>query len=148
MPFLDYNEPNYRYVRRRLVNIDIVDEVLAETKDLIDALAEPKKNLYDFISVKANYYSLSGESVEVITQIVIFDCESAFLTLKQEIFDFYSKRYVDELVMHMVDAELESIKEEMKLNCMKIVLNNKVQEKIKKIEEKAQFYKGLLPKYS
>lgn len=129
------------------MNID-VDEVLAETKDLIDTLAEPKKNLYDLISVKANYYSLSGESVEIITQIVMFDCESAFLSLKQEIFDFYSKRYVVELLTHLVESELESIKEEMKLNCMKIALNNKVQENIKKIEEKAQFYKGLLPKYS
>ena len=124
------------------------DEVLADTKDLIDALADSKKNLHDFVAVKANYYSLSGESVEVITQIVMFDCESSFLSLKQDIFDFYSKRYAAELLMHVVEPELASIKEEMKLSCMKIAINNKVQENIKKIEEKAKFYKGRLPKFS
>lgn len=50
--------------------------------------------------------------------------------------------------MHLVDAELESIKEEMKLSSMKIVLNIRVQEKIKRTEEKLQHTKEDTPKYS
>ncbi|WP_228134545.1 hypothetical protein [Acinetobacter baumannii] len=111
-------------------------------------MAESKKKLQDLISIKANYYALSGESVEAITQVVMFDCDTTFYLLKQEIFDFYLKRYGTESFMHLVDAELESIKEEMKLSSMKIVLNTRVQEKIKRTEEKLQRTKEDTPKYS
>lgn len=67
--------------------------------------------------------------MEAITQVVMFDCDITFNLLKQEIFDFYSKRYRNEPFMHLVDTELESIKEEMKMSSMKIVLNIRVQEK-------------------
>ncbi|WP_042075067.1 hypothetical protein [Acinetobacter nosocomialis] len=113
-----------------------IEKLIAECKDLEDTLAESKKKLQDLISIKANYYALSGESVEAITQVVMFDCDTTFNLLKQEIFDFYLKRYGTESFMHLVDAELESIKEEMKLSSMKIVLNTRVQEKIKRTEEK------------
>jgi len=129
------------------MNTDI-DEVLVETQDLINTLADSKKNLYDLVADKTKYYSLTEEPVEIITQIVMFDCESAFLSLKQEIFDFYSKRYAAELLMHLVEPELETIKEEMKLYSMKIALNYKIQENIRKMEEKVELYRGLLPKYS
>ncbi|WP_228144437.1 hypothetical protein [Acinetobacter baumannii] len=125
-----------------------IEKLIAECKDLIDALAESKKKLQDLVSLKTNYYSLSGESVEAITQVVMFDCDTTFNLLKQEIFDFYSKRYEREPFMHLVDAELESIKEEMKLSSMKIVLNIRVQEKIKRTEEKLQHTKEDTPKYS
>ncbi|HCA5257973.1 hypothetical protein [Acinetobacter baumannii] len=125
-----------------------IEKLIAECKDLEDTLAESKKKLQDLISIKANYYALSGESVEAITQVVMFDCDTTFNLLKQEIFDFYLKRYGTESFMHLVDAELESIKEEMKLSSMKIVLNTRVQEKIKRTEEKLQHTKEDTPKYS
>ncbi|AZB94503.1 hypothetical protein F918_01020 [Acinetobacter baumannii NIPH 601] len=125
-----------------------IEKLIAECKDLEDTLAESKKKLQDLISIKANYYALSGESVEAITQVVMFDCDTTFYLLKQEIFDFYLKRYGTESFMHLVDAELESIKEEMKLSSMKIVLNTRVQEKIKRTEEKLQRTKEDTPKYS
>ncbi|MFI8008662.1 hypothetical protein ACIF8R_00505 [Acinetobacter sp. ABJ_C4_1] len=125
-----------------------IEKLIAECKDLEDTLAESKKKLQDLISIKANYYALSGESVEAITQVVMFDCDTTFNLLKQEIFDFYLKRYGTESFMHLVDAELESIKEEMKLSSMKIVLNTRVQEKIKRTEEKLQPTKEDTPKYS
>lgn len=114
-----------------------IEKLIDEFKDLVDTLAESKKKLQDLVSLKTNYYSLSGESVEAITQVVMFDCDTTFNLLKQEIFDFYSKRYGREPFMHLVDAELESIKEEMKLSSMKIVLNIRVQEKLK--ERKKSF---------
>jgi N-acetyl-gamma-glutamylphosphate reductase len=125
-----------------------IEKLIAECKDLVDTLAESKKKLQDLVSMKANYYSLSGESVEAITQVVMFDCDTTFNLLKQEIFDFYSKRYRNEPFMHLVDAELESIKEEMKMSSMKIVLNIRVQEKIKRTEKKLQSIEKDLPKYS
>ncbi|WP_049065116.1 MULTISPECIES: hypothetical protein [Acinetobacter] len=125
-----------------------IEKLIAECNDLIDALAESKKKLQDLVCLKTNYYSLSGESVEAITQVVMFDCDASFSLLKQEIFNFYSKRYESEPFMHLVDAELESIKEEMKLRSMKIVLNTRVQEKIKRMEEKLQRIKEDAPKYS
>ncbi|HAW7015256.1 TPA: hypothetical protein JIR17_03810 [Acinetobacter baumannii] len=125
-----------------------IEKLIAECKDLEDTLAESKKKLQELISIKANYYALSGESVEAITQVVMFDCDTTFNLLKQEIFDFYLKRYGTESFMHLVDAELESIKEEMKLSSMKIVLNTRVQEKIKRTEEKLQHTKEDTPKYS
>ncbi|QOX00294.1 hypothetical protein [Acinetobacter sp. Ac-14] len=125
-----------------------IEKLIAECKDLVDTLAESKKKLQDLVSMKANYYSLSGESVEAITQVVMFDCDTTFNLLKQEIFDFYSKRYRNEPFMHLVDTELESIKEEMKMSSMKIVLNIRVQEKIKRTEKKLQSIEKDLPKYS
>ncbi|MEQ1298447.1 hypothetical protein ABLT94_11250 [Acinetobacter soli] len=125
-----------------------IEQLLNEFKDLKDTLAESKRELQNLVSTKTNYYSLSGESVEAISQVVMFDCDTAFSLLKKEIFDFYSKRYVSEPFMHLVDAELESIKEEMKLSSMKIVLNTRVQEKIKRMEEKLQCIKEDAPKYS
>ncbi|EKB37810.1 hypothetical protein ABT260_000535 [Acinetobacter baumannii] len=125
-----------------------IEKLIAECKDLVDTLAESKKKLQDLVSIKANYYSLSGESVETITQVVMFDCDTTFNLLKQEIFDFYSKRYRNEPFMHLVDTELESIKEEMKMSSMKIVLNIRVQEKIKRTEKKLQSIEKDLPKYS
>ncbi|MEB4800670.1 hypothetical protein [Acinetobacter soli] len=125
-----------------------IEQLLNEFKDLKDTLAESKRELQNLVSIKTNYYSLSGESVEAISQVVMFDCDTAFSLLKKEIFDFYSKRYVSEPFMHLVDAELESIKEEMKLSSMKIVLNTRVQEKIKRKEEKLQCIKEDAPKYS
>ncbi|MDN8248064.1 hypothetical protein QZK48_16160 [Acinetobacter baumannii] len=124
------------------------EKLIAEFKELVDTLAESKKKLQDLVSIKANYYSLSGESVEAITQVVMFDCDATFNLLKQEIFAFYSKRYESEPFMYLVDAEVESIKEEMKLISMKIVLNTRVQEKIKRTEEKLQRIKEDTPKYS
>lgn len=124
-----------------------IEKLIDEFKDLVDTLAESKK-LQDLVSMKANYYSLSGESVEAITQVVMFDCDITFNLLKQEIFDFYSKRYRNEPFMHLVDTELESIKEEMKMSSMKIVLNIRVQEKIKRTEKKLQSIEKDLPKYS
>ncbi|ADI89913.1 hypothetical protein [Acinetobacter oleivorans] len=125
-----------------------IEKLIDEFKDLVDTLAESKKKLQDLVSMKANYYSLSGESVEAITQVVMFDCDITFNLLKQEIFDFYSKRYRNEPFMHLVDTELESIKEEMKMSSMKIVLNIRVQEKIKRTEKKLQSIEKDLPKYS
>ncbi len=125
-----------------------IEKLIAECKDLVDTLAESKKKLQDLVSIKANYYSLSGESVEAITQVVMFDCDTTFNLLKQEIFDFYSKRYRNEPFMHLVDIELESIKEEMKMSSMKIVLNIRVQEKIERTEKKLQSIEKDLPKYS
>jgi N-acetyl-gamma-glutamylphosphate reductase len=125
-----------------------IEKLIAECKDLVDTLAESKKKLQDLVSIKANYYSLSGESVETTTQVVMFDCDTTFNLLKQEIFDFYSKRYRNEPFMHLVDTELESIKEEMKMSSMKIVLNIRVQEKIKRTEKKLQSIEKDLPKYS
>ncbi|QNX34744.1 hypothetical protein [Acinetobacter seifertii] len=125
-----------------------IEKLIAECKDLVDTLAESKKKLQDLVSIKANYYSLSGESVEAITQVVMFDCDTTFNLLKQEIFDFYLKRYRNEPFMHLVDTELESIKEEMKMSSMKIVLNIRVQEKIKRTEKKLQSIEKDLPKYS
>ncbi|EPQ2992288.1 hypothetical protein NRG93_003547, partial [Acinetobacter baumannii] len=135
------------YKNFRIRTVD-TEKLIAECKDLVDTLAESKKKLQDLISIKANYYALSGESVEAITQVVMFDCDTNFNLLKQEIFDFYLKRYGTESFMHLVDAELESIKEEMKLSSMKIVLNTRVQEKIKRTEEKLQRTKEDTSKYS
>ncbi len=143
--FLNYNTGDDKIFRIRTVDIE---KLIAECNDLIDALAESKKKLQDLVCLKTNYYSLSGESVEAITQVVMFDCDASFSLLKQEIFNFYSKRYESEPFMHLVDAELESIKEEMKLRSMKIVLNTRVQEKIKRMEEKLQRIKEDAPKYS